>query len=132
VIHLALLTYAAAMMLGAILVQRLPELQPPPVAFQRPALFGFVYLSVLLGGIGFGLVMPTKIVALVSEDWRYGVGVEADLGVIGPLAQLVGAVTGAWIAIRGLYLWVLLTLAYAAVLVVGWTLSWVMSGTGPW
>lgn len=118
------LAYIAALLLACKFVARMPPLQ----LVTSPGFLAFLNFSILLFGIGAGAMLPEVIAEAAASlnrapVWRPS----SDIGALGRLAQLVGAVCGGWLAIRGLWLWTVLSLCvgalYAAFAVIDWLLN---------
>ena len=120
---LLFIAYMAILLLACRLVARVPPMQ----LGAAPGLQAFLTLSILLFGGGSGAAAPGIIADIAA--WMNGRplwGVPQDLGPLGRLAQVVGAVCGAWIAVRGLWLWTVLSFAagalYAGFALINWLL----------
>ncbi len=123
-----LVLYVVVVVLAAVVVRRVPLLQPPAMLIQRPGVFGLLYFSMLVAGAGLGFLAPEAMVR-----WTGGAATSVPLqelasGILTRFAQAIGALAGAWIALRGLYVWTILGLLYGAVLLVAMILDWVLLG----
>ena len=123
------LAYAAAMLLAASAVSRMRPLQMPVGVAAAPGLVGLICLSVLIAGGGIGCMVPTLIAEAVPPGGSFSaLRAPTDLGALGRLVQILGAACGAWIAVRGLWLWTLMTVVGVALYATFHALAWISLG----